>query len=176
MDKRRDNIYIEKDSYYILRIESLKHGIFDFKIDKEDYIKCKKYHWNVNLFTDKKTIGKYYALNSKIGLLHRFILNAQKSEIVDHANGDSLDTTKGNIRICSRSDNNRNRKCMKNNTSGHIGVSWNSHIPTPKWMAYIKINNKRKHIGYFDKLEDAIKARQDAEKKYYGDFAPSIIQ
>lgn len=33
------------------------------------------------------------------------------------------------------------------------------------------INNKTKYIGRYENLEDAIKARQEASKKYYGDFA-----
>jgi hypothetical protein len=31
--------------------------------------------------------------------------------------------------------------------------------------------NKTKYIGRYENLEDAIKARQEASKKYYGDFA-----
>ena len=38
-----------------------------------------------------------------------------------------------------------------------------------KYKAYIKINNKQKHLGYFDNLEDAIKARKEAEESMKGD-------
>ena len=38
-----------------------------------------------------------------------------------------------------------------------------------KYKAYIKINNKQKHLGYFDNLEDAIKARKGAEESMKGD-------
>lgn len=34
-----------------------------------------------------------------------------------------------------------------------------------------KSYNKTKYIGRYENLEDAIKARQEASKKYYGDFA-----
>ena len=36
-----------------------------------------------------------------------------------------------------------------------------------KWRAYITINKKVMHLGTFDLLEDAIKTREEAEKKYY---------
>ena len=40
-------------------------------------------------------------------------------------------------------------------------------------MAYININGKRKHLGYFDKYEDVLQTRLDAEEKYYGEFRAS---
>ena len=41
-----------------------------------------------------------------------------------------------------------------------------------KWAAYIKINKKMKRLGRFIKKEDAIRARLQAEKEYFGEFAP----
>ena len=55
-----DNIYIEKEDYYILRITSKKYGVFDFKINKEDYGKCKQYHWAVNRFNRKSQEDYFY--------------------------------------------------------------------------------------------------------------------
>lgn len=37
-----------------------------------------------------------------------------------------------------------------------------------KYNARIGINRKYIHLGYFDNLEDAISARKEAERKYYG--------
>ena len=53
----------------------------------------------------------------------------------------------------------------KNNTSGHKGVSWNKR--NKKWITYITFQRKRIHLGYFDKKEDAIKARLKAEEEYF---------
>ena len=52
-----------------------------------------------------------------------------------------------------------------NNHSGKIGVCRTSN--GMKWRAYITINKKVMHLGTFDLLEDAIKTREEAEKKYY---------
>ena len=53
----------------------------------------------------------------------------------------------------------------KNNTSGHKGVSWNkSH---GKWQAYIGVHHKCIKLGYFTDIEEAIKARMEAEEKYF---------
>lgn len=52
---------------------------------------------------------------------------------------------------------------MKNNLSGHTGIS----IVNNKYRARIQINKNSVHLGYFDNEDDAIKARKDAEEKYF---------
>ena len=41
-----------------------------------------------------------------------------------------------------------------------------------KWIADIRIDKKTKHIGVYLNKEDAIRARLNAENKYFGNFAP----
>ena len=44
------------------------------------------------------------------------------------------------------------------------GVCWsNEH---KKWRAYIGVDGRQKHLGHFDDINDAIKARKDAEDIY----------
>ena len=52
----------------------------------------------------------------------------------------------------------------KTNTSGHIGVSWNKR--DKKWTAYITLDQKRKALGNFALLEDAIECRKQGEFAY----------
>ena len=40
-----------------------------------------------------------------------------------------------------------------------------------KFISYITVDTKRLHLGYFENKEDAIKARKEAEQKYFGEFA-----
>ena len=56
-------------------------------------------------------------------------------------------------------------KKSKANTSGVKGVSWNAR--NQKWQATKKFKNKLIHLGYFDTLEDAAKARALAEEEYF---------
>ena len=58
----------------------------------------------------------------------------------------------------------------KNNTSGVIGVVW--HKQSQKWESRINITGKRKTLGRFKDIIDAIKSRLMAEMQYYGEFAP----
>ena len=52
---------------------------------------------------------------------------------------------------------------QKNNKTGYTGIS----CINGKYRVRIQINHNSKHIGYFNTLEDAIKARKDAEEKYF---------
>ena len=61
------------------------------------------------------------------------------------------------------------RKLNSNNTSGVKGVHWSEH--TQRWIAKIGFQGKQICIGSFQSIEDAKKARQEAEGKY---FAPII--
>jgi hypothetical protein len=97
-------------------------------------------------------------------------MKADKNCVIDHINGNTMDCRKMNLRSCTHGENLRNRKVKENNKSGVTGVFWNNYIPTPKWMAYIKLNYKFINLGYYDDKEDAIKARKEAEQKYFGEF------
>ena len=48
-------------------------------------------------------------------------------------------------------------------TSQYKGVSWNKN--KNKWVSYIKINGKKKHLGYFTSEEEAYEAYQNALKE-----------
>lgn len=45
---------------------------------------------------------------------------------------------------------------------------------TNKFMARIKVNGKYKYLGLYENIEDAIKARLEAEKIYFGEFSRII--
>jgi hypothetical protein len=90
--------------------------------------------------------------------------------IIDHINRNPEDNRKENLRFCDYSQNGQNHNMQESNTSGVIGISW--HIRINKYSAFIMIDKKLKHLGYFENKEDAIKTRLQAEFQYYGDFAP----
>jgi hypothetical protein len=79
---------------------------------------------------------------------------------IDHINGLTTDNRFENLRIVSHKVNSRNKKMQHNNTSGFNGVSWNKRYR--KWEAQIRINNKKKYLGYYDTIEEAIAARETA--------------
>jgi hypothetical protein len=62
----------------------------------------------------------------------------------------------------------------RNNTSGAVGVSWDSS--RLKWLAHIKVNRKFVNLGWHTDREDAIAARKKGEAKYFGEFSFSASQ
>ena len=73
------------------------------------------------------------------------------------------------MRITTASQSMMNRGLSSNNTSGVTGVSWSKTMN--KWRARINVNGKEINLGYFNKFEDAVKARKKAEEKYFGEFS-----
>lgn len=136
----------------------------EFMIDVDNVDLIIKYRWSIN--------ANGYVTGWKDGsvaLLHRIITNAKKGEFVDHINGDKLDNRLSNLRIVTNQQNCMNRKLVSNNTSGVTGVYWNKGMS--KWQAQIMYKRKYMYLGCYDNIEDAVKARKDAEKKYFGEFA-----
>ena len=84
---------------------------------------------------------------------------------IDHINGIRDDNRIENLRDVSQSMNQQNSKLRSDNASGKKGVSW--HKATSKWMASICVNNKRKHLGVFDCLDEAANAYMLAAKDFH---------
>lgn len=72
----------------------------------------------------------------------------------------------GNCRWATMAEQKVNTRRQRNNTSGVRGVSF--HQLTGKWRAYIKVNQKIRHLGTFGSLEQAGAARRAAEIAAWG--------
>jgi len=137
-------------------------------IDREDLDKVRgiKFHLDSGYVRTSRKQGK--------ACLHNLIMDNRSLDIhIDHINGDRLDNRKSNLRLATPAENQRNRtKLASNNTSGVTGVYW--HISREKWRAVIKCGGKGIHLGDFTSFEDAVAVRKQAEKTYFGEFAPKI--
>lgn len=87
---------------------------------------------------------------------------------IDHINGLRDDNRLANLRVVDRAGNSQNRrKPMKNNSHGHLGVTWNrQHL---KWQAKIVARGVRHHLGYFTDPEPAAAAYQAAKARLHID-------
>jgi len=100
--------------------------------------------------------------------LQGWLIDAPVGMQIDHINRNALDNRRSNLRICTPTENYRNRSTHSNNTSGTTGVIKNQG----KWVVMIGTGGKNKYLGTFRNIEDAIAVRKEAEIKYFGDFRP----
>lgn len=90
---------------------------------------------------------------------------------IDHINGIRDDNRMINLREATQSENHQNRAKRSDNKSGFIGVSRDSG--RQKWRAYIKIQKRNKHLGYFDSPEAAHAAYLAAKARLHT-FNPTV--
>jgi len=109
-----------------------------------------------------KLFGVVYPLHRVVAKYAGILTNEDLQ--VDHKDGNGLNNSPSNLRQVTPSQNNKNRKLPKNNTSGVIGVNYCSK--TGKWQARIGANGRRVSLGYFDNLEDALRVRKMAESDF----------
>ena len=83
---------------------------------------------------------------------------------IDHIDGDRTNNAARNLRCVTRQGNLRNQKIKSNNTSGTVGVT--RHTTNDKWVAQIMVDGVNKYLGSFTNIEDAIAARENANKEY----------
>lgn len=103
-------------------------------------------------------------------LLHRFIMNVTDPNIlVDHRDNDGLNCQDDNLRVCSRAQNQQNRKVNRNNGSGYKGVRRDKK--NRKYKVQIIVDGHAVHAGYFDDPVEAAKAYDIAARRYFGEFA-----
>lgn len=73
---------------------------------------------------------------------------------------------KENCRWVNKSLQGFNKRKESRNTSGKTGVSY--YKSRNQWEAYITVDSKLIKLGYFNIFDDAVKAREEAELKYFG--------
>ena len=101
--------------------------------------------------------------------MHRVIMgNPDKSVVVDHIDGNGLNNTRSNLRLVTASENSRNSKLSKRNTSGYKGVYWQKSLN--KWGAKICLEKKQHFLGYFNTPEEAYEVYCLASKRLHGEF------
>lgn len=135
-------------------------------VDDVDYDKVKDMSWHA----ERGKEGILYATGYREGRvikMHRYILNAPRSMLVDHKNRNGLDNRRDNLRQCSNGQNQQNARIGRNNASGFKGVSPAGN----RWRGLIYHHGNKFHLGYFPTPEDAACAYDVAALRLHGEFA-----
>jgi hypothetical protein len=168
-------------------LELLKENL-EYVVDENDEVEPAKLVW-------KKDRGRFFCKGKIAGNLCDFTANAAGfrrmvqydgvkylahrliffyhygffPETVDHIDGNPLNNRIENLRVATYSENSRNQKKRKNNTTGYKGVSFNKKYK--KYTASICLDGKVKALGSFNTPEEAYEIYKEAALKYYKEFA-----
>jgi hypothetical protein len=151
---------------YVQEIFKYKDGELYWKISK-GYIKagfkagCIDSEGYKVLTLSKKT----YKAHRIIFLYHHGYLPKE----IDHIDNNKSNNLINNLRAATRSNNAKNVKLRKNNTSGVKNVRWNKD--RNKWEVKLLVNGKRTYFGWFDNLIEAAKVAENARNKHHKEFA-----
>lgn len=150
-----------------------------FIVDDEDYDFVMQWTWHYcHNYLVRREENMSISLHNEI---YKRITNNEIPEgyIIDHINRNTLDNTRKNLRIATRTQNSKNKRKMKNNTSGYIGVCegkshgimyWTARIINPiarkrkgKWFPYTE-NGKQHAAMWYD--EKAL--------EYFGEYCGEL--
>jgi HNH endonuclease len=143
-------------------------------VDDADFEQLSQHKWL--LITPGGANGRRYAaryVGRKLVYMHRLLLADQLSPEcphADHRDGDGLNNSRANLRVCNRSQNQRNRgpQPRTDRTSQFKGVSFRKG----NWLARINTTpGIQTHIGSFGTELEAALAYDAAAIVYHGQFA-----
>lgn len=138
----------------------------EFYFDVDDYEKVKDYCWFESWNKNRTYYFVASHINGKNVKLHQLVFGSY----ADHKDRNPMNNRKNNLRMATPQENARNSSAHRDGTSGIVGVCWNKNLS--KWRAYLTVDGKQINCGCHIDKEDAIRARLEAEAKYFGEFAP----
>jgi thymidine kinase len=157
----KNNYRVDNDLVYV-ETESKTHGFHEFIIDHFDFHLVDNYNGVWRTEKVKNTDDQYYIVGHRANgekniKLHRFIIgedNLEYDDVVDHCDGDKLNNSRNNLRVCKQKLNSQNLSGdRKNSTTKLRGVS--KRKKDGKFEAYFTLNYTRYNLGIFDTLEEA---------------------
>ena len=148
------------------------HDGTEVLVDDEDLPDLARYRWTAT----HRPNGRIYAYRQhrdehgkyRSTYMHRQITAAPPGFDVDHVNGNTLDNTRANLRVCTRAQNIANASKTRGN-SIYKGV--HQLAVSGKWKASIRANGRNHHLGHFDSEVAAAQAYDEAARALHGEYA-----
>lgn len=138
------------------------------QVSDEDYLTVCFSTWRVNSWG-------YIAESSRIlnkECLHIIIakrMGLSLTNKIDHEDRNPFNNQRFNLRVATQAQNVMNSDNYSTTKALYRGVSFNKQ--KQKYHAYITVDDIKRHLGFYDTEAEAIVARKEAEKKYFGNFA-----
>ena len=138
------------------------------QVDDWNYEWLNQWKW----FAHKNHSDEYYAKRSvsikgkkHIIVMHQLILNTPQGFDSDHRNRNTLDNQEHNLRVCTNSQNQYNKKAWGG--SKYKGV----HFYQNRYVAQIQINKKKMYLGRFKTEEEAARTYDKKALELFGEFS-----
>jgi hypothetical protein len=130
-------------------------------VDDEDFEYLSQWKWHFSNGYAARTVNIFH---NKIWM-HREVMKTPPEMDTDHIDSNGLNNQKYNLRICTPSQNSRNRKKRKDIYKG-VGITANG-----KWQASLMKDGVYVLRKTFDTPEAAARAYDEAARKHHGEFA-----
>ena len=131
-------------------------------------------HKSISAFSWNCSRNGYACRTAKIGnkwtrvYMHRELARTPKGMSTDHINGNRLDNRKKNLRVCTHSENCKNRGNRIDNKTGYKGVF---PYGNGRFRVKIKLDGKMLHVGLYDTADEAARAYNRKAKELFGKYA-----
>lgn len=141
-------------------------------VDDQDYERVMAHRWHLRRHGRTWYAARYLTRpdgRQSHQAMHRFVLGVtDPDEVVDHINFNGLDNRRDNLRVVDRQQSACHRRKPCQNTTGFKGVS----LHHGKYVrAQICANGENLHLGYFNTLEEAAAAYDEAARELHGEYA-----
>jgi len=162
-----NNFIIRGDVAEMTFHNKLEAALVDTSLIEE----IKKYSWSIGTRGYVMRMEYENGLYKKVILLHRIIVEPPDNMEVDHKDNNRLNNLKSNLRICTGSENGRNKKKYNNNSSSvYKGASWSTR--DKNWVCVLSVGKKKFiNIGSFNNEIACAHAYNFYAHYYHEEFA-----
>jgi len=137
-------------------------------VDDEDFQRVSAHRW----YASRSRRGYLYATSTIDGKwvgIHRFITSAEKGRVVDHVDGNGLNNTRSNLRVCTVGQNRANSRSLRSLPKGVY--SRRQRTGGVVYRAQIRSHGKITNIGTYLTPQEAAAAYAEAARKIHKEFA-----
>jgi hypothetical protein len=146
-------------------------------VDEVDYDRVRKWKWRVHpngwgMYAYRRFVtpdGKHHRR-----FLHHEVMGFKppKGLVVDHADGNPLNCSRSNLRLCTHAQNDVNKPANRTQKSSkYKGVSHIRNLLSRPWRVRISYENKKYFLGHFADEYSAMKMYNVWAYRLYGKFA-----
>lgn len=132
-------------------------------VDDDDYEELARHKWCVG--SEPRAIKAMRRKGKERVYMHREIMAPRPEMQIDHINHNTLDNRRANLRICTQTQNQGNRRKQSGCSSQFKGVYWDKNAR--KWRAQIGGHRQHKYLGLF---KDEIEAARAYNKEAFARF------